>query len=102
MEWSLNVSKGHVLHVGAIGLMNQTFQIKPIAIIHSAFQQKFGVPRQSGLVATKAVIQFIAPYDSVEAFNGLDKISHIWLTFVFHKHLEETFLHLSMQSYKKI
>ena len=34
------------------------FVIEPIAHIRTEFKEKFGIPRQSGLVGTKAVIIF--------------------------------------------
>jgi len=57
----------------------------PIGRIHSCFKDKFGIPRQPGLVPTaRATVEILPPYDAVEAFRGLTEFSHIWLLFVFH------------------
>ncbi len=54
--------------------------------MRSPFRQKFGIPRQAGLIASVgARIQVIAPYDRAEAFRGLEAFSHIWLQFIFHQ-----------------
>lgn len=59
--------------------------MKPIGIVRSCFKEKFGIPRQAGLVPeAKAVIEMLAPYDRDEAFRGLDGFSHIWVIFLFH------------------
>jgi tRNA-Thr(GGU) m(6)t(6)A37 methyltransferase TsaA len=56
-----------------------------IGIIHSCFTEKFGIPRQSGLVpAARATLEILPPYDRDEAFRGLNGFSHLWIVFVFH------------------
>ena len=51
-----------------------------IARIHTDFTEKFGVPRQSGLVPeTQARIVFEPAYRSPEAVRGLRDFSHLWL-----------------------
>ena len=63
--------------------MNTCFQ--HIGIIHSCFTEKFGIPRQSGLVSeAPAEVEIVAPYNREEAFRGLETFSHIWILFVFH------------------
>ena len=58
--------------------------IAPIAHIESAFPQKFGVPRQSGLVeALRGKVVFVPPYRSREALRGIEGFSHIWLIWGF-------------------
>ncbi len=57
--------------------------MKIIARIHTDFDSKFGVPRQSGLVQTAATIQFEEPYRVNEAVRGLEDFSHIWLLWEF-------------------
>ena len=60
------------------------YEIKPIAYIHNDFPDKFGIPRQSGLVETlKATIVFEPEYRYPEAFRGLEDYSHIWLVWGF-------------------
>ncbi|RJP79038.1 MAG: tRNA (N6-threonylcarbamoyladenosine(37)-N6)-methyltransferase TrmO [Desulfobacteraceae bacterium] len=63
--------------------MNTTFQ--HIGIIHSCFTEKFGIPRQSGLVSeAPAEVEIFPPYNREEAFRKLETFSHIWILFVFH------------------
>ena len=69
-----------------------TFEIKPIAILHSPFKQKFGLPRQSGLVhSCTASIELLPPYNTLDAVKGLSDFSHIWLLFKFHQNKEDTY-----------
>ena len=56
-----------------------------IARIRSPFAQKFGVPRQSGLVETAAQIVFEPPYRNADAVRGLEDFSHVWLLWQFHQ-----------------
>ena len=63
-----------------------TLEIKPIGILSSPFKEKFGIPRQSGLVqSADARINLLPPYNDPNAFKGLDNFSHIWLSFGFHQ-----------------
>jgi len=54
-----------------------------IARIHTDFETKFGVPRQSGLVDTAATVVFEPPYRVADAVRGLEEFSHIWLIWQF-------------------
>lgn len=63
-----------------------TFTFKPIGTIHSCFPEKFGIPRQPGLVPdATAVLEIHRPYQNHEAFRNLELFSHIWILFVFHR-----------------
>lgn len=63
---------------------------RPIGVIHSCFPEKFGIPRQPGLVpAAEAELELLAPFNRPEAVRGLEGFSHIWLLFVFHASLRE-------------
>lgn len=65
--------------------MNTNFIFHPIGIVNSCFTEKFGIPRQSGLVpAARATLEILPPFDRNEAFRGLDDFSHLWIVFVFH------------------
>ncbi len=56
-----------------------------IGVIHSCFKDKFGVPRQPGLIeGAYGELELFPPYNREEAFTGLEVFSHIWITFVFH------------------
>lgn len=58
--------------------------LRPIARIHSPFPEKFGVPRQSGLVpGLRGIIAFEPGFQIPEALRGLDGFSHIWLLWGF-------------------
>jgi len=66
--------------------------IEPIGIIHSCFKEKFGIPRQPGLVkSATATLELLPPYHVEEALRGIEEFSHLWIIFVFHKSLCETF-----------
>ncbi len=58
--------------------------MKIIAHVRTGFPEKFGIPRQSGLVeAARGRVIFVPEYRSVEAVRGLDEFSHIWLLWQF-------------------
>jgi tRNA-Thr(GGU) m(6)t(6)A37 methyltransferase TsaA len=61
-----------------------TFQFQAIGIVHSPYREKFGIPRQPGLVDVLATVELLHPYNRPEAVRGLEAFSHIWLSFVFH------------------
>ncbi len=64
--------------------------MEAIAHVHSDFTEKFGIPRQSGLVeALQATVVFTPPYRSAEAVRGLEAFSHIWLIWQFHRALRD-------------
>ena len=55
-----------------------------IAHIRSDFPEKFGIPRQSGLVESlRARVVFTPPFRIPEALRGLEEFSHIWLIWQF-------------------
>lgn len=59
-------------------------EIKPVAYIRTDFQDKFGIPRQSGRVPTLlGRIAFEPSYRSPEAIRGIEEFSHLWLIFGF-------------------
>lgn len=61
-------------------------QLITIATIKTPFKQKFGIPRQSGLVSTiKAEIRFTGEFRSPEAIRGIEEFSHLWLLWGFSK-----------------
>ncbi|MEJ2453776.1 MAG: tRNA (N6-threonylcarbamoyladenosine(37)-N6)-methyltransferase TrmO [Candidatus Thiodiazotropha sp.] len=65
------------------------YTFDPIGYISSCFKEKFGIPRQPGLIPEARGILEIAPtYSRPEAFSELVDYSHIWLTFVFHANLK--------------
>ncbi len=61
------------------------FRFTPIGILRSPFTDRFGIPRQPGLVtAAESRLMLLPPYDREEAFKGIEGFSHVWLLFVFH------------------
>ena len=55
-----------------------------VAKIHTEFKDKFGIPRQSGLVSSlRAEIVFEPEFRSMDAIRGLEEFSHIWLLWEF-------------------
>ncbi|CAG0907974.1 unnamed protein product [Cyprideis torosa] len=68
--------------------LNNTFSLHTIGLVHSPFKEKFGIPRQSGLVpSVHGHIALIPPYSAADTVRGLEQFSHLWVTFVFHQHV---------------
>lgn len=57
--------------------------LKTIARIHTGFPEKFGIPRQSGIVETPGYIVFEPPYNNPDAVRCLEEFSHIWVIWQF-------------------
>lgn len=65
--------------------------MQTIARIHNDFSEKFGIPRQSGLVpALQAQIIFEPEYRNPLAVKGLEAYSHIWLLWQFSEALRDS------------
>lgn len=65
-------------HAGGLAL-------QAIGFIHSCYREKFGIPRQPGLVtAAQAQLMLLPEFSQSEAFRGLATFSHVWLIFGFH------------------
>ena len=63
----------------------------PVAYIHNDFKEKFGIPRQSGLVSNVSCITFVHPYDDPAALRGIEEFTHLWLLWDFSESHRETF-----------
>ena len=60
--------------------------MEPIGFIESCFKDKFGTPRQPGLVKNAwARLKIRAELQPEEALQGLEGFSHVWLIWVFHQ-----------------
>ena len=60
------------------------YTMKPIARIYTDFPDKFGIPRQSGIVKKlKGRVVFEPPYRDYRAVKELSEYSHIWLLWLF-------------------
>lgn len=60
-------------------------ELKVIAKIHNGFSEKFGIPRQSGLVDIPSQIVFEKEYRNPDALRGIEQYSHLWLLWEFTK-----------------
>jgi tRNA (adenine37-N6)-methyltransferase len=64
--------------------------VRPIGIIRSCYPEKFGIPRQPGLVkSSSARLHMLEPFNRLEMFKGLERFSHVWLHFLFHETVAE-------------
>ncbi len=58
--------------------------IRPVAIFHSPFLTKFGIPRQSGVVEElEGQIVFETDYRDKIALRGIDEFDYLWLIWGF-------------------
>jgi tRNA-Thr(GGU) m(6)t(6)A37 methyltransferase TsaA len=65
--------------------MAATMQLNPIGTIESCFRDKFGTPRQPGLVPEATAQLRLRPDLQPEiCLQGLEGFSHVWLIFWFH------------------
>ena len=59
-------------------------ELKVIAHIHTDMPEKFGIPRQSGIVKSlTGRIVFEPEFRSYDAVKGLEEFSHLWLLWEF-------------------
>ena len=66
-------------------------EMKVIARIRSDFPEKFGIPRQSGLVPQlRAKIVFEPEFRNPDALRGIEGFSHLWLIWQFSAAVRET------------
>lgn len=57
-----------------------------VARIHTDFPEKFGIPRQSGLVpSVRGEIHFEGEFRNPDAVRGIEEYSHLWLLWGFSK-----------------
>ncbi len=65
-------------------------ELKTIAHIRTDFPEKFGIPRQSGIVeTTRAKIIFCPEYRNPDALRGLEQYTHLWLIWQFSESLRD-------------
>ena len=73
--------------------MNQFDEIsfKVIARVKSDFHDKFGIPRQSGLLKSlRSTIVFEPDFRNADALRGLDGFSHLWLLWIFSENVRDS------------
>ncbi len=69
----------------------QELTFKIIARIKSDFHEKFGIPRQSGLVKSlRATICFEPEFRNADALRGLEGFSHLWIMWIFSENIRST------------
>lgn len=65
--------------------------MKVIARIHTDFPEKFGIPRQAGLVKElRGMIVFEPEFRNPDALRGLEEFSHIWLLWQFSETVQDS------------
>lgn len=69
----------------------QEITFKIIAKIKSDFSEKFGIPRQSGLVeGLRSTIVFEPEFRNADALRGLEGFSHLWIMWIFSENVRNT------------
>ncbi|WP_220487626.1 MULTISPECIES: tRNA (N6-threonylcarbamoyladenosine(37)-N6)-methyltransferase TrmO [unclassified Shewanella] len=64
-------------------------QLNAVAICRTPYKQKFGIPRQPGLVNAVGYIEFEPDFNHLDAVRGIEQYSHLWLLFSFHENLAQ-------------
>lgn len=65
-------------------------QLRQIATIHTDFPEKFGIPRQSGLIdELHSTLVFEPEFRVPEALRGIEQYTHLWLIWEFSKAVRE-------------
>ncbi|MBL7543031.1 MAG: tRNA (N6-threonylcarbamoyladenosine(37)-N6)-methyltransferase TrmO [Bdellovibrionaceae bacterium] len=60
--------------------------LQPIGVLESCYLDKFGTPRQPGLVPTSfGRIRIFPEWQPADSLQGLEAFSHIWVLFHFHQ-----------------
>ena len=62
----------------------QTKEISPIGVFHSPFPEKFGIPRQSGIIEElEGRIVLCKHFRKREAIEGIEDFSYLWIVWGF-------------------
>ncbi len=64
--------------------------MKIIAHIYTPFNEKFGIPRQSGLSPVPCKIVFKPEYRNPDALKGIEGFSHLWVIWQFSKSIKDS------------
>ncbi len=68
----------------------ESYSVQPIGYIESCFSHKFGIPRQPLLCpSATGKLSLLEPFNQRDCVEGLEQVSHIWLTFIFHEHTDK-------------
>ena len=69
----------------------ESFTFKPIGFVESCYKQKFGIPRQPGLVKRATAKLILEPeFSKQEILRGIEQYTHLWIIFVFHESVRQT------------
>lgn len=69
-------------------MVSMSLQMEPIGVVETCYDEKFGVPRQPGLVAQAwGRVIFHEAYRGEAFLRGIEGFSHLWLIFQFHQAL---------------
>ncbi len=72
--------------------MSEGFVIRPVARLYSDLPEKFGLPRQAGIVeALEGRVVFEPEYRNPDALRGIEDFSHLWLIWQFSQALRSEF-----------
>lgn len=73
--------------VGRISGMGEAeYSMKRIGVVETCYPEKFGIPRQPGLVkSARGRVIFDPEFQNPDMIRGLEGFSHIWLVFIFHE-----------------
>lgn len=69
--------------------MSEEISMRPIGRIESCFKEKFGTPRQSGIVSEACGRVVFSDEVPRGACRGLEEFSHVWIVFLFDQVGEE-------------
>ena len=69
--------------------MTFTNQIVAVATCRTPYKQKFGIPRQPGLVEARGYVELEPHVNHIDAVRGIEQYSHLWLLFCFHENLAQ-------------
>ena len=62
------------------------FSYESIGIVHSCFPDKFGTPRQPGILKeAKGFLEIFPKFQPEITLDGFENFSHVWVLFHFHK-----------------
>ncbi len=72
--------------------MQGSFTFQAIAHVRSDFPEKFGIPRQSGILKDlTSTIVFEERFRNADALRGLEGFSHLWLLWIFSENIRRGF-----------
>jgi tRNA-Thr(GGU) m(6)t(6)A37 methyltransferase TsaA len=70
-------------------MLSEPFHFQQIGHVESCFKERFGTPRQPGIVPL-ARAQLVIQKEFMGALEGLESFSHLWVIFVFHQNTNKT------------